>query len=353
MGRGTVGGGGVTEILVIRWKSIGDVVFALPAVHALRARFPAARITFMVSRENAFIPEGFGAVDRVWTLDRAALRGRGILGGLVAAARLLGATRRAGFSLAVDLQGYGETAAFTRWSGAPQRWGYRAGALRNRAYTTSIQRSPGRHPALAHLDLLAAAGLDDCAVDNTLAIPITQHAQARQFLAAQGIATGTPWAYLQPFTSTAAKNWPLDRYQRIAATLRSRGCRLLWGGGDADRRAMLDAGVPGHEMLPPLPRAVVAAVLAHATLVVGGDTGFVHLAVALQRPVVMVGIRGMVPPLTAHGIAVKGDTDRIADVPVERVEQAVLEELRSQGTGRGKGASRAISSQARHAPPRP
>lgn len=343
----------MTEILVIRWKSIGDVVFALPAVNALRARFPAARITFMVSRENAFVPEGFGAVDRVWTLDRAALRGRGVLGGMVDVARLLGATRRAGFSLAVDLQGYGETAAFTRWSGAPHRWGYQAGALRSRAYTRSMPRSPGRHPALGHLDLLAAAGLDGCGVDNTFAIPEAHDAKARQFMAAQGIGAGTTWAYLQPFTSSMAKNWPLDRYQHIAAILRSRGCRLLWGGGDADRRAMLDAGVPGHEMIPPLPRAVVAALLAHASLVVGGDTGFVHLAVALGRPVVMIGIRGMVPPLTAHGIAEKGDSDRIADVSVERVEGAVLEELRGQGTGRGSVPARDAAPGRRHAPQGP
>jgi len=144
----------VTDILVIRWKSIGDVVFALPAVNALRARFPEARITFLTSRENVFVPEGFRAVDRVWSIDRDALRGRRVLSGAWATARLLAATRREGFSLVVDLQGYGETAAFSWWSGAAQRWGYRTGFIRHRAYTTSMERPGSRHPALGHLELL-------------------------------------------------------------------------------------------------------------------------------------------------------------------------------------------------------
>ena len=150
----------MTEILVIRWKSIGDVVFALPAVNVLRGRFPGARITLMVSKENAFVAEGFEAVDRVWTVDREALRGRRFLSGLRDTVRLLGEVRRARFDLAVDLQGYGETAAFARWSGATARWGYRNGFLRSRAFTTAVARDLGRHPALGHLDLLAAAGIN-------------------------------------------------------------------------------------------------------------------------------------------------------------------------------------------------
>ena len=45
----------VSQILIIRWKSIGDVAFTLPAVNRLRDNFPEARLTFLVSKENAFV----------------------------------------------------------------------------------------------------------------------------------------------------------------------------------------------------------------------------------------------------------------------------------------------------------
>ena len=59
------------NILLIRLKSIGDVLFTLPAVHRVRENFPGAKITFLTSRENAPLLEGFREVDGVITLDHA------------------------------------------------------------------------------------------------------------------------------------------------------------------------------------------------------------------------------------------------------------------------------------------
>ena len=62
------------NILLIRLKAIGDVVLTLPAVHVVRENFPAAKITFLTSRENAALLQGFREVDEIIALDRAALR---------------------------------------------------------------------------------------------------------------------------------------------------------------------------------------------------------------------------------------------------------------------------------------
>lgn len=313
----------MTDILVIRWKSIGDVVFALPPVNVLRTRFPKARITFLVSRENVFVPEGFQAVDRVWSIDREALRSRRFLQGWLGTARLLSAVRGAGFSLVVDLQGYGETALFTRWSGAPERWGYQAGGLRRRAYTVSLGRPEGVHPVQGHLDLLSQAGLGVVLAENAFRVAPSMEARALRFLGERGISPGMLWAYLQPFTSAEAKNWPLERYLRLATSLRRGGCRVLWGGGERDMAAMRAAGVPGQELLSGVARPLVAAVLKHASVVVGGDTGFIHLAVALGRPVVMVGNRNMVLPWSPNGLPLRASTDSISDVRWEDVMDGV------------------------------
>jgi ADP-heptose:LPS heptosyltransferase len=62
---------GDPSIRLIRLKSIGDVLFTLPAVHVVRQNFPGAKITFLTSRENAPRLEGFREVDGVITLDHA------------------------------------------------------------------------------------------------------------------------------------------------------------------------------------------------------------------------------------------------------------------------------------------
>ena len=62
------------NILLIRFKAIGDVVLTLPAVHAVRENFPDAHIAFFTVSENAPLLQGFRDVDEVIALDRAAFR---------------------------------------------------------------------------------------------------------------------------------------------------------------------------------------------------------------------------------------------------------------------------------------
>ena len=108
------------NILLIRLKSIGDVVFTLPAVGAVREHFPAARITFLTSKENAALLRGFPAVNEVIALDRAAWRSGNPLKLGVEFFRLMRRLRAGRFSLVVDFQGFGETAWMARLTGAAE-----------------------------------------------------------------------------------------------------------------------------------------------------------------------------------------------------------------------------------------
>src|ERR1039458_6823951 len=111
------------NILLIRFKSIGDILFLLPSVHRIRDNFPGAKITFLTSRENASLLEGFREVDEVITLDRARFQSGNPAAIVAEAFSLLRRLRCGKFSLVVDFQGYGETAWLAWLSGAPQRWG--------------------------------------------------------------------------------------------------------------------------------------------------------------------------------------------------------------------------------------
>src|SRR5690349_14258651 len=61
-------------ILVTRFKSIGDILFTLPAVHVLRENFPDRKISFLTSKEFGPMLGGFRDVDEVLTIDRLVFR---------------------------------------------------------------------------------------------------------------------------------------------------------------------------------------------------------------------------------------------------------------------------------------
>jgi len=111
------------KILLIRLKSIGDILFTLPAVHRLRDNLPRAKLSFLTSKEHAPILDGFAEVDETIALDRALFQQRRLKAVWAHTLELIRRLRRGRFSLVVDFQGYGETALLTWLTGAPERWG--------------------------------------------------------------------------------------------------------------------------------------------------------------------------------------------------------------------------------------
>ncbi len=307
------------RILVIRWKCIGDVLFTLPATEMLRENYPDAEITYFVSRENRFLMEGFEAVDQVWTLDRNALRGRGFARELLSLAGLVLRLRRTRFSLVVDFQGYGETAWLTRWSGAPVRLGFTHRASRRPAYTRSFDLAHHRHTAELYTSGLAETGLRLPAAANRFRLDQRHDADARRYLADHRIPSGQALVYLQPFGSDAARCWPLDRYLTLAQLLRERGATVLFGAGPDERKKLAGAAAAGFHVIDGLPRMTDIGLLGMADLVVGGETGFLHLAAALGRRTIMPGTSGSVWPYGHPDWRITSPDDRLTGIPVERI----------------------------------
>jgi ADP-heptose:LPS heptosyltransferase len=288
------------NILLIRLKCIGDIVFTLPAVHQVREAFPRARISYLVSREYAPLLEGFRDVDAVIALDRARLRA----GNPAAIARevfcLLRQVRRRRFSLAVDFQGYGETALLTWWSGAPQRWGTVYGRGRQWAYTRGIPRDSSSHPAQNFLSMLRACGLRSFPIRNQFLLPDKPLEEARRLFVGWGLDLASPTLFIQPFTSSPQKDWPLERYLEVAGACRRRGVQVIFGGGPADRAALEPARQAGFPVSAGASLLVTAGLMKLSTLILGGNTGMLPLAVAMAKRVVM--IMDSIGPGSAHAL---------------------------------------------------
>ena len=276
------------RILVIRLTAIGDVVLTLPAVSMLRNNFPEARITFLTTKENATLLRGFREVNEVIAIDRSRLRGKNIFRSAGELIRLLRQLRRGKFNLAVDLQGNGESAWLTRLTGARQRWGAVHKAGRRWAYTRSLDREKEVHAAEMHLKVLRSGGLQDDQVRNECALPSDALESAKTFLATHHISLEKPLLFVQPLTSSPRKNWPLANYLTLAKHYQARGWQVIFGGGPGDAAALASVSEAGFVSSVGVPLLITGGLMQLSNLIVGGDTGMLHLAVAQGKRVVML-----------------------------------------------------------------
>jgi ADP-heptose:LPS heptosyltransferase len=276
------------HILFIRFKSIGDIIFTLPAVWQVRESFPNAKIVFLTSRENAGLLRGFSAVDEIIEVDRGLYRQGNPWKILCATAGLIRRLRRENFSLAVDLQGYVETAALTWCCGAPKRWGSVYNKGRRWAYTRGVTRDYGLHPIEWNLFLLRQCGLEGKTIRNEFILPEDALKSARDFFSANQLSPDKPTLFIQPFTSSPQKNWPLAGYLAVAKHWRERGLQVLFGGGPDEREALEPARAAKFTVSAGMPLLVSAGLIKLSTFVLGGDTGLPHLALALGKRVVVI-----------------------------------------------------------------
>jgi ADP-heptose:LPS heptosyltransferase len=113
-------------------------------------------------------------------------------------------------------------------------------------------------------------------------------AAARGFFEAQALDPVKPTLVIQPFTSSPQKDWPFENYLAVARRWQATGVQVIFVGGPADRPRLEPARQEKFCVATGLPLLVSAGLVHLATLALGGDTGLGHLAVALERRVVML-----------------------------------------------------------------
>jgi len=273
------------SILVVRLGALGDLVHALPAVAALRAAWPDARIDWLVDGRYAALLAMVPIIDRTIVVGRAA--GASTLSAL----RSL---RRERYDAAIDLQGLLKSAAFARLSGARDTVGFAAAQLRERAasllYTTRVRADDHGHVIRKNLSLVRALGVAADVMTCPLTVPPTPKlAEVRTLL---GAGDAGAFAIINPGAGWPNKQWPADRYGAVAAHLGRRyGLPSLvsWGPGElegAERVAVASHGAA--KVAPATSLADLVALARAAALFVAGDTGPLHLAAAVGTPVVGV-----------------------------------------------------------------
>jgi heptosyltransferase-1 len=272
------------RILLVKMSSLGDVIHNLPVASDIRRNCPDATIDWVVEEQYTRLVAMHPAVDRVIPV---ALR-RWRLSPLSAATwREFGAFRRAlrnhEYDAIVETQGLLKSALVAKMARGPIH-GFGRGTAReplaSRFYDTTLEFPPQAHKIFRYRSVAAQA--IGYAVAPEIDYGIASSAPPSQ------IASGR---YCIAFhaTARAAKLWPDANWTELVRRLEKAGyaCILPWGSGEERARSERIAAANSAAIVPPrLALDDMSALIAGAEFVVGVDTGLMHLAAALSRPVV-------------------------------------------------------------------
>jgi lipopolysaccharide heptosyltransferase II len=287
------------NILLIRLRLIGDVVFTTPAVAALRQRFPDARLTYLVESAAEPVVRHNPHLDEVLVVDRP----RG-LARLLYDARLARRLRRDRFDLVIDFHGGPRSGWLAFATGAAQRIGYDL-PWRRWCYTTRLPWSrslvPPRHSVLNQWDLLEPLGIAAPApgVPPVEMAPDPRAAASVETrLGAAGVAPHHRLVVIHVSAGNPFRRWPADHFATVAAELArvdpARRIIITSGPSESDAadavaaRAQQLAGRAADRIVRcgEFDLAELRVLVARSALYLGGDSGPLHIAGTTATPIV-------------------------------------------------------------------
>jgi heptosyltransferase-1 len=286
------------RVLIVRLGAFGDILHTLPLAADLHAA--GHRIGWLCEDRWAPILLGSPVVARIHRLPRKAIRDqRRPLGErLIALRRLVREVRAHGYDAVIDAQGLAKSALLCAVSAAPTRVGHGFARARELSWLLNRRRTP---VAATHvIDQQRALGLPLCPGARArgpwrFALPAwtAERRWAEQWLTKAGVSR--PWV-LNVGAGWPTKVWPRGRQVEFLRALRARGqpALLAWGSHVEHDLAEEIQAEAGHGVLaPPTSIPQLAGIFAASAVVVSGDTGPLHLALALGVPA--VGLFGPVP----------------------------------------------------------
>jgi heptosyltransferase-1 len=262
------------RVLVIRLSALGDVLFALETVAALKLERPDVVVDFLVEDRFRSLLDGHPQLDRVLVYPRQRHR---------AIPASLWRLRRQRYDVVLDVHGILKSALHVRCCQSPCKVGPAAPAARegaDRAYHLAVPMpTPIPHRADIGHRLLAAIGLS-----GRPTAPVLPVREPPPELLAD---LPRPRVFLHPGTSAFAafKRWPVGHFAALARELTARGVTVLvgYGPGEQDLAAPALAAAPAARGIDgkALGLLGMAAVMRHCDVVVAADTGPLHLGASV------------------------------------------------------------------------
>jgi lipopolysaccharide heptosyltransferase II len=280
------------RILVLRYRFIGDTILTVPFLRNLRRSEPDAYIAWVVAPGSADVVRGIPYVDELlfWDPITSHADSRGTHRTWRDKLAFIRDLRSRNFDTAYVLKRSLSSAIIAWLSGSARRVGF---ATEGRSFllTRAVPYRQDRHEVENFLDVLRADGVpvDDDYLEAWLSPE--ERAFAEDFLAARGVTENDVLIGIHPFAANQPRAWHEDNFIALANLLQTKfRARIILFGGAGD-------ATPGdycRERIVPAPLMAVGtttlrqtmALLARCNLLVCNDSGIMHLAAALDRPLV-------------------------------------------------------------------
>ena len=283
------------KILIRATNWVGDAIMALPALRAVRKRFPEAEIAIVGRPYVADIYRDQEICNQLIPYDPKDLHA-----GFSGRERLAAELRAQKFDVALLLQNAFDAAWLAWRANIPERIGY-ARDVRSFLLTKAVAL-PGHGETPAHekfyyLELLRRAGWLDSVQDETfigLSVPEEKRRSADELLCKFGVRQGALRIAIGAGASYgSAKCWPPPRFAEVANRLQSEADAdvILFG---IAAEATVSTAISGELRRPPINLtgktaiADLPALLSQCHLFIGNDSGAMHVAAAVGLPIVAV-----------------------------------------------------------------
>lgn len=286
------------RVLIIKPSAIGDVVHTLPVLNILRKHWPQSHIAWLVTPACAGLLEGHPQLDEVILFERRRFgqgwRSPAAAAGLYAFQRKL---RDRKFDLVIDLQGLFRSGWLARKTGAPIRVGFANAREFGWVFLTHRVRvgTPEQHATERYLTVVQSLGLPRGPVEFVFPTGGADHDYVTQH-----VPRDKRYAVLLPGTNWETKRWPAERFAGLVRPLWEHHGLTTVLAGAPNEVELCDrvyksavAASPDPRAMPPVINLAgrttlrqLVALLRRADLVVANDSGPMHIASALGRPLV-------------------------------------------------------------------
>lgn len=336
------------KILVVRLRGIGDVILSTPVLDNLQRAFPEAEIDYLTEPPSAPLLQDHPLIKRVHVLAHREWQKLPRREQLRANLNFIRALRAQQYDMVIDLFGNPRTALLTYLTRAPLRVGFRFRVRRFAYNRVVIPRGDQLHAVEFNLDILRALHIPIVTTQLNVAVQPAPIVEA--FWQEHSLKSHKCVIAFNAFGGWSTKRWPLASFAELGDRLQrelNAKVILLWGPGEKEEVNQMAGMMRTQPLIAPqtdLP--ALASLLSRVDLLVANDSGPMHLAAALQRPVVAIfgptrpHLQGPwgeghaivtkegLPCLGCNGLTCKIQThDCMQELPVERVCKAVSKRI--------------------------
>ncbi len=283
---------GIPRILMIRFSAIGDVVRTLPALHALRDAYPHAQIDWAVEPKSLDILSDHPALDQIHLFDRT----EGLWKSTQNFRQLCRVVRDCRYDMVIDFHGILKSGLLMKASRAPKRYGFappRSQEMSHLFANHRVQLPSNQLNRIKENLLLCEAAQ---APSNSLEVVIQVSEEVQETIEnyiQHEFQSGKLIVAVHAPVDRAEKQWPTAHFARLTDMLLADGrfeVMLTWGPGQRRIAEAVQAAAKRNPHIAPETPDLkhFAWLVKQCALFFGGDTGPMHIASAMDVPVVAV-----------------------------------------------------------------